>query len=369
MSLANRMVETPKIADTLAPVLINSSLIHTAMLSNETTLTIPLTISIRVGLAESGQQSLAADAPAADGLALEAARPTSYYDGYTGYDPDFLGESVPLPTLTDEQRRNAAKNSMAANGADPTVLPYINFSVVMNRRRQLAYYTVVNIDGDQSERPTRGKDRWFFDSRIAESEQIGEALYKRNALDRGHLVRRLDPVWGRQAVRANDDTFHFTNCSPQHERFNQNNETWQGLENFILDHADRQNKKVSVFTGPVVKNDDPLYKGVRLPMAFWKILVYIRENGGLGAAAFMLEQGDLIETLPGLEARFLPATFRVTLDVLKAATSLDFDYLKAIETPLTANRFEAATDGEGLETMAAGPDRVTVASNYANLIL
>ena len=75
----------------------------------------------------------------------------------------------------------------------------------MNRRRQLAYYTVVNIDGNRSSELSREGDRWFFDSRIAESEQIGEALYRRNALDRGHLVRRLDPVWGPQASGADGE--------------------------------------------------------------------------------------------------------------------------------------------------------------------
>jgi endonuclease G len=116
----------------------------------------------------------------------------------------------------------------------------------MNRRRQLALYTAVNIDGASSIDLIREEDSWSYDPRIAESEQIGEALYRRNKLDRGHLVRRLDPVWGtpEEAARANEDTFHFTNCSPQHEGFNQNDATWQGIENFLLDSA-RNNRRRS----------------------------------------------------------------------------------------------------------------------------
>ncbi|QBE66443.1 hypothetical protein EWM63_28630 [Pseudoduganella lutea] len=123
------------------------------------------------------------------------------YAGRRGYDPDFLGVPVPLPVLDDEQRRNAAKNARAREGQDPTVLPYHHFSIVMNRRRQLAYYTAVNIDGAQAKQPKRERDSWHFDPRIAQSEQIGEALYARNALDRGHLVRRLDPAWGVRRYR------------------------------------------------------------------------------------------------------------------------------------------------------------------------
>src|SRR5262249_18497756 len=158
-----------------------------------------------------------------------------------------------------------------------------------NRSRQLAYYTAVNIDGSQSADVERHADKWFFDSRIAESEQIGEELYRRNALDRGHLVRRLDPGWGDQSKRANDDTFHFTNCSPQHERFNQGQDLWQGLENYILTNADSQDRRITVFTGPVMSDDDPVYKGVRLPLAFWKVIAYLRASGAMAASAYVLE--------------------------------------------------------------------------------
>ncbi|MGH3753724.1 MAG: DNA/RNA non-specific endonuclease [Pseudonocardiaceae bacterium] len=324
------------------------------MSPSEVTLTIPLKITVGIG------DSTPAPAPSENftpTLAEEAARPRSYYEGRTGYDPDFLEVPVPLPALTDEQRRNAAKNADAGTEGDPTVLPYTHFSVVMNRRRQLAYYTVVNIDGAQSADLPRGRDRWYFDSRIAESEQIGEALYRRNALDRGHLVRRLDPVWGPDRERANDDSFHFTNCSPQHERFNQGQDTWQGLENYILENADVQERKVTVFTGPVMDEQDPIYKGVRLPLAFWKILAYCKPEKTLAAAAYILEQGELIQDMLRFEAAFNAGTYRVELAHLKDRTGLNFDYLKKHELPLSS---------EGLE---AGRDRVQVSGSYSNLSL
>src|SRR5687768_12929853 len=139
------------------------------MEAREVTLTIPLTLTVRVG---DGAPVSARSEGVAIGTAEQAARPRSYYQGYTGYDPNFLGadKTVRVPILSDEQRRNAAKNSDADAGDDPTLLPYTHFSVVMNRRRQLAYYTVVNIAGSQSTGMSRGGDRWFFDSRIAESE-------------------------------------------------------------------------------------------------------------------------------------------------------------------------------------------------------
>lgn len=287
----------------------------------------------------------------------EAARPRSYYDGYTGYDPTFLTAPVALPILTGEQRRNAAKNSDATADSDPTVFPYTHFSMVINRRRQLAYYGVVNIDGSQLLELPREKDKWFFDSRLAESEQIGEELYLRNALDRGHLVRRLDPVWGDDAQRPADDTFHFTNCSPQHERFNQGKDLWQGLENFLMANASVHQRRMTVFTGPVMTDADPVYKGVRLPLAFFKVIAYVGADNALATAAYILEQAKLIEDMDGLEAAFEPGSYRVTLAHIKERTGLDFDYLASHELPLTA---------DGLE---AGRDRVLISSDYSNVIV
>jgi endonuclease G, mitochondrial len=328
------------------------------MNSQEVTLTIPLSITVRIGnspVTSTPSENLTSERLLSES-AQEAARSPSYYQGYKGYDPDFLDTTVALPILTDAQRQNAAKNSAAEN-EDSTILPYTHFSIVMNRRRQLAYYTVVNIDGNQSTDLERGRDRWYFDSRIAESEQIGEALYSRNKLDRGHLVRRLDPVWGSQSSRANDDSFHFTNCSPQHEKFNQGKDLWQGLENYILDNADVRNQKVTVFTGPVMDEEDPIYRGVRLPLAFWKIIAYVKADGTLATGAYMLEQENLVQDLVGFEAAFDPSVYRVELSHLKERTGLNFDYLIAHELLLSSDGLEASRN------------RVRVQDNYENLSL
>jgi endonuclease G len=301
-------------------------------------LTIPLYIEVRVRVPEPvrGFASAAQTATALEGE-LERIKIDRDYSNRSGYDKGFLGVEVPLPELTDEQRRNAARIERLSHDEDDTLLHYHHFSIVMNRRRQLAYYTAVNIDGAQSRKIRRERDTWFFDTRIAESEQIGEDLYRRNRLDRGHLVRREDPVWGEtdeDAQKANNDSFHFTNCSPQHEQFNQNETRWLGIENHILSRARVDRKRVTVFTGPVMLNDDPLYKGVRLPRAFWKIVVYRTDEStgaasgdSLKAAGFLLWQDELIEN--GLEARrFDPEVYQVPVSEIVERTGLQFHYLQ-----------------------------------------
>lgn len=313
------------------------------------TFEVPLRITVEVGQGSVGATLSGRDrvVPAAGRPELERVDVDPNYANRKGYDPDFLGAPVPLPVLTDEQRRNAAKNSMAAQGQDAAVIPYHHFSLVMNRRRQLAYYTAVNIDGAKSRKPERSGDRWYFDPRIAESEQIGEDLYVRNELDRGHLVRRLDPAWGTasQALNANNDTFHFTNCSPQHANFNQNDETWQGIENYLLGQATADRKKLTIFTGPALTEDDPLYRGVRLPTHFWKIAAFVKSDGSLSVSAYLLDQTDLIA---GLE-RFDPNSWQVSVGEIIERTGLDFSALAAQEVTL---------DGQdGLERTAGGLPR------------
>src|SRR6266568_779818 len=263
--------------------------------SSLSTVTVPLLITLRVGDLPAG---MTAAGPGRD----EAVTIDPAYPDRQGYDPQFLGSGgfeVPLPALPENLIPQAAVNSMAAD--EPRyVLPYHHFSVVINKERRLAFYTAVNIDGLSSVRLRREADRWFFDPRIPQEQQTGEDVYQDNPLDRGHLVRRLDPAWGPTASAAkiaNDDTFHFTNCTPQHHDFNAGQTLWAGLEDYILDNADNLKFRVSVFSGPVLAADDDQYRGVQLPRQFWKVVAMVKQGGELSATAYLLSQEQLIKGL------------------------------------------------------------------------
>jgi endonuclease G len=278
--------------------------------------------------------------PDLDAGGPEAIRIDPDYTTRRGYAAEFLGTGarrVPLPRLSTAQRQKAALNRQA-NDDDPVLLPYHHFTVVMNRERRLAFYTAVNIDGRIRHNFRREKDRWSRDPRIGADDQTGEELYSANDLDRGHLVRRLDPVWGssRDAAKAaNDDTFHFTNCTPQHKSFNQNRTTWAGLEDYILENADVEDIKATVFTGPVLDEDDPEYRGVQLPRQFWKVVAIARSGGGLSATGYLLSQARLITDL---EAFTYGAyrTFQVPVHQIETVTGLDLGALRSSD-PLGAD--------------------------------
>jgi endonuclease G len=243
-----------------------------------------------------------------------------WYERSTGYDTAFLGDNyaVPLPKLRSDLKQDIA---LLKNGA--TVLDYTHFSIVMSKSRRLAYYTAVNIHGQQLINLQRPK-KWYFDPRLDRKYQCGPELYDNNDIDRGHLVRRLDPVWGKLAKKANEDTFHFTNCSPQHKNFNQT--TWLDLENYILDNANAFNLKVTVFTGPVFRTDDMLYRGVKIPAEFWKIAVMVKEDGNLSATAYLQTQKNLIRDFEFAFGSY--KTYQVAVRSIEILTGLDFGDLR-----------------------------------------
>ncbi len=248
------------------------------------------------------------------------------YSNRKGYDPKFLGPNklVPMPKLSAILQRDAARLT-GATGANAIELKYTHFSVVQNRQRKMPFLTAVNIDGRKLRRIPRG-DKWMKDSRIDPKAQFGNELYSANDLDRGHMVRRLDPVWGTdaEAAVANDDTFHFTNSCPQHKNLNQ--KTWADLEDYILDNTDARNLKVSVFTGPVFRADDKPYRTARIPREFWKIAVLVDDQTGqLSATAYLLSQAGLIEDLEFAFGAF--RTFQISVAEVETLTDLDFGNL------------------------------------------
>ena len=293
-----------------------------------TSVTVPLQLTVRVG-----DQPVSATVATAGGA--EAVTIDPNYADRQGYDPHFLGAgalAVPLPALAADLVPQAAINGLAT-GEPRYVLPYHHFSVVLNKQRGLAFYTAVNIDGGSGVRLRREPDRWGFDPRVPQDQQTGEQVYRDNPLDRGHLVRRLDPAWGPSAAAAklaNDDTFHFTNCTPQHHDFNAGQTLWAGLEDYILNNADNRNFRVNVFTGPVLAADDDRYRGVQLPRQFWKVVAMAKQDGALSATAYLLSQEQLIKGLEITPETFSYGayrTYQVPLRHIEDLTSVSFGTL------------------------------------------
>ncbi|RWK46063.1 MAG: DNA/RNA non-specific endonuclease, partial [Mesorhizobium sp.] len=96
----------------------------------------------------------------------------------------------------------------------------------------------------------------------------------------------LDPCWSAslgtsealaESQLGAEDTFHYTNAAPQIQTYNDTD--WGNLEDYLLDKAQVTQKRLTVFTGPIYRENDPVYgKGRKggpwqVPLSFWKIAV------------------------------------------------------------------------------------------------
>ena len=239
---------------------------------------------------------------------------TRSLDAAGGYDAGFLPDPVPVPIADPE---------LTADVRDP--LPYMHFTVAMSRSRRLARWVAWNIDG-QTRFLDIGRDdqRFRVDPRLPADAQVTDEVYSDNRLDRGHLARRADLLWGTRAdaERANFDSFYFTNITPQMDTFNQAERfgVWGRLEIALLAAVDQQ--RACVLAGPVLGPDDPEYRGVRIPREFWKLLAY-QVDGIPRARIFLVTQSLVLGVAPDPLAEF--EVFAITADELHARTGLMLD--------------------------------------------
>lgn len=299
---------------------------------------------------------------------------TSNYDERKGHQPNFLGSGliVPLPKVGSDKFGKALKFS-----GNKTELKYWNYSVVMNADRGLAFFSAGNIK-PKDQLGGREGNQFIRDKRvdaINKKAQIGNEFYKKqsdfeeenrseNPFDQGHLSRREDLQWGadaEEAKRNGDDSFHYTNCAPQHFAFNQNR-TISGLWNRLEVSAVQQlssGDRICIINGPVfnapeskagpdgklllhlngARKKDPKFGGVAIPRLYFKLIAY-RKNNAIHAKAFVVSQEDLLDTVGRLhtdEASTLSdkelSLYQVKIKDLETLTNLKFGLPASADTP------------------------------------
>lgn len=313
-------------------------------------LTIPLRITVSLG-----QPSFPSAGDRRDDAVLTESfpmAPPKIYGGLEhrkGYSATFLrltgGSEVPLPELTPLGRSVAAKLDDGSHE-----LKYHKFSAVVHKGRRMALFTASNVDWrpasrlingrkptrkELTELPDRTMEEWVADWRIPAQHQLPDVFYTKDggAFDKGHLVRRDDVAWGssfRDMQKANGDTYHVTNCSPQRAAFNRPKKSdeinnWGDLETMVQQQTKAE--RASIFAGPVFEEDDPLFEGrdssgrtrVRIPRKFWKIIV---TKGALGPEAFgfVLEQD--LTGLRTVEEMAVPPQWRREMRSIEAIEEL-----------------------------------------------
>lgn len=220
-----------------------------------------------------------------------------------GYNDLFLGESfvVGIPNY-EEYINDIAINKETTKYE----LDYIYYSVVQSKSRRVPIISASNIYRIKFEKVDRSGS-FKKDDRIDEYEQLTSNDYKQfntikaATIEKGHMTKREDVQWDlngdeEDAQKAAISTFFYPNAAPQHDSLN--NGPWKYLENAVIIKCRvPEPAKVSVFTGPVLDKLDPEFK-VRLqdgsifkiPILFWKVIYYLKNDGKLYRAGFLMGQ-------------------------------------------------------------------------------
>jgi len=248
------------------------------------------------------------------------------------YDPDFISEcTIALPIISDRLL------PQAYNGASP--VNHLRYTFVFNQTRLLSFYTAHNIDGSSlisSKRISRKKNM-KSDPDIPQNIQLKNTHgYKNNDWDQGHLVKRTAMHWGSDiqlATDADHETFYWTNIVPQHK--NLHDHPWGKIEDWMVELIESQEKEVSIFTGPVFSEDDPLIPNPRntiakIPAGFWKIIAF-KKNQRLTSAGFLVWQRDYDKLMP---ESFSPVLEQVRITTIEYLTGLSFLDLRSTDTLL-----------------------------------
>ena len=281
--------------------------------------------TMQIGLPATGAAQLAEKQEAEEKFVLDPD-----YASRRGYQSDFLSTAVPLPGLTPKAQAQAVP--VSGGGLE---LKYHHFSLFMSSQRKLLFFSAENSDrdllGKQGRKALSGgaSDKWIYDSRIDRKYQIGDEFYRGSGFDHGHVVRREDNYWGEtteEAVFSNFDTFHFTNCTPQHPAYNRSSEhgLWGELENHLAEESGAKKPKLSLFAGPVLSGSDIEKDGILVPKQFWKVVVADRDEGGIATFAFLLSQEDLVHDMEADIVAGPFKTYQIPLAKLEAMIEVRF---------------------------------------------
>lgn len=315
---------------------------------NEIKVVIPVEVTVRVGQSTGAKVHAAPPEPVkkltsgAEKLAIDRD-----YSNRDGYNPHFVkGIEFPLPEAVGKTAKQVAPLRAGEENAAAGELKYQHFSIKLNKSKKMALFTATNIDGKaylDIDRKTglvkeaAEGETWYTDPRSSETFYLGQPFYSAwsNLFDRGHLTRRMDPNWGsvEEAQRANADTYHLTNCTPQHFRFNESTEFWQGAEQYVLENgaiAEDTENKICAFQGPIFNDKIDLWSDdVQIPSSFFKVIAW-KGRSGVKSVGLVVDQLTLLSEQrhggikPGPAAFVNVSQWRVAITDIERRTGLDF---------------------------------------------
>lgn len=212
-----------------------------------------------------------------------------------------------------------------------------NYSFLWDRDNLVSHWVAYPLNSSLIGNGSR-TDEWDYDPLVPREEQ--PVLFKayKGGYDRGHQLPSAD----RLSRAANEQTFYFTNMTPQlGSRFNQS--IWENLEGKVRNWA-RAADTLYVVTGCVLDHTlgvayDNNGKAVTVPGGYFKALLRYKQSssvgfGGYVAAGFYLEHNNYSDNV-------ITDDMIMSIDELEEKTGMDFFVNLKDKLPTLADRIEA----------------------------
>jgi len=259
-----------------------------------------------------------------------------------GYENNFIGVEVPLPTFKDDLDANVLKKDPSSPVFDAGIWrKYIHYSVATNMIRRQPICVALNVN--QKLIKSAKRSGWSVDDEIGEEYQLNNDYYRNNDWDRGHMARRSTSAWGEtdaDAKEASDATMLYTNSCMQHANLNQ--DEWLKVEDWVKDLQLDSNDKISVFSGPIYGLPDLPKKilepvgrpPAEIPAGFYKVVVFLDKDEKISTRAFIYPQDA--EALKDKRGKYMKnyTSFQVSTKEIEEKTGLIFPEMLRTSNPM-----------------------------------
>lgn len=278
----------------------------------------------------------------------------------TGYDPSFIHGNTTVGFDTILKSRHKRTLPQVLHNPDG-VLHYTALSVLFNRERKVPMVSAYNIDGASKGTGIKRAPGFKADFRIDKNLMLDYPFYDLRKditeFEIGHMAANNEMAWGAHAQLQAYQTFHFTNSVPQAEGLNTG--LWKSLESYMIREAANVpgNKKICVFSGPVLMDQDPQYikdPAFRIPLLFYKIIVFMNKKGlystgflmshekRLRALDMFVRSRDLITESQPFSDFAYNQVFQVNMEDIESLTGMNFRWpgVSRVAVPLQKNRVQ-----------------------------
>lgn len=227
-----------------------------------------------------------------------------------------------------------ADHYVTLNGSD-----VFNYALEWNAAKKHSAWVAYSFDQVTAKDVVSRTDAWAVDPELPTDMQVIEDQHKNDGFDKGHICASEDRVYLKQ---ANEQTFYYSNMSPQISSFNQG--FWAGLENQVrswgrsvpatydkvyITKGGTLNELLVNFKGEI-KGADGKYPetdangltvhGLACPMYYF-MAVLSEKDGRYRAIGFLVKHS---EGLPRNPSADVLKQYALSIDELEEKTGIDF---------------------------------------------